>query len=89
MSCNYFDNAFAYIYEFSRRLGVEIRDNDAEIQGTAPHFAIATLARLAVTQRFSKHVAELAKQTDLLYSGNIGEEEYATRVDDILKDMRT
>ena len=89
MSCDHFDNAFAYIYEFSRRLGVEIRDNDAEVQGYAPHFDIATLARLAVTQRLMASAADLAKQADLLYSADIGQEEFVTRADDIFKELRT
>jgi hypothetical protein len=89
MSLNYFDNACSYITEFAKRLGVEIRDNDAETQGKAPHFEITTLARLAVTQRFSRHVGELAKLADQLYSKEIDEPTFCDQVDEILRDMRT
>lgn len=92
MSGGHFDYNCFRISEFAEDLQREIDQNDdktTDSWGNAVGFEFSkeTIEKLQTVQKIIETAGNLAKETEWLYSGDLGEETYIRIVDEILEDF--
>lgn len=89
MSGGHFDYSHMGMEEMAHRLRIEIEHNtEPNGHGYCPNYPADTLEQLRTIQFLLAKVAVLAKDTDYLYSGDIGDHTFGDRVRPQLGEIR-
>ena len=84
MSGGSFDYRYFQIQQFAEDLQNKIDENDTKNEyGSSNSFNEKTLCLLKQAQRLIEHAGNIAKEVEWLYSGDIGEETFAKRFDEL------
>jgi hypothetical protein len=85
MSGGAFDYNCFRISQFAEELKNRIDENHHEINGRAYHYNLETITLLNHCQKAIELAGELAHEVEWLYSGDIGEETFKKRFNEIVK----
>ena len=72
------------ISQFAEELKNKIDENDNESDGYAPHYNQTTLVLLKHCQKQIELSGKFAHEIEWLYSGDVGEETFKNRLEEIL-----